>query len=250
MIALLAITSRLARRAATRSRRHLLTLAAASLVIAINWGTYIYGVTNGHVLEVSLGYFITPVVTVLMGVVVLGERLRPAQWGALCVAGLAIGVLAVQSDRPPWIAVVLALSFGTYGLLQRTVSVGAVEGPAIETAVLVPVATAYLLLLGAGGSGTLTTQGPAHAVLLLGAGFVTAVPLLLFGAAASRVPLTTLGLLQYVAPSVQFLPGVALFREPLPALRLLGLLLVWLALAVFVADLVRHRARASRGAAT
>jgi chloramphenicol-sensitive protein RarD len=244
---LLALTRRLAGvRAAVRDRRRLLMLTAASVVIAINWGTYIYGVTNDHVVEASLGYFINPIVTVLMGVVVLGERLRPAQWAALGIAGIAVAVLTVQNGRPPWIALVLAFSFGTYGLLKKTVGVGAVEGLAIETAVLVPAAAAYLVVLGAGGSGTFTTEGPGHVLLLVGAGLVTAVPLLLFGAAASRVPLTTLGLLQYLAPSIQFVLGITLFAEPLPALRLAGFVLVWIGLALFTADLVRHHRRAAR----
>jgi chloramphenicol-sensitive protein RarD len=247
VVLLLGLTGRLARvRAAVRDRRRLLMLTVASVAIAVNWGTYIYGVTNDHVVETSLGYFINPIVTVLMGVVVLGERLRPAQWTALGIAGVAVAVLTVQNGRPPWIALALAFSFGIYGLLKKTVGVGAVEGLAIETAVLVPVATAYLIVLGGGGSGTFTTQGPGHVALLVGAGIVTAVPLLLFGAAASRVPLTTLGLLHYLAPSIQFVLGITLFGEPLPGLRLAGFVLVWLGLALFTADLVRHHRRQLR----
>ena len=247
VVVLLAITRRLAQvRAAVRDRRRLLMLTGASVVIAINWGTYIYGVTNDHVVEASLGYFINPIVTVLMGVVFLGERLRPTQWTALGIAGLAVAVLTVENGRPPWIALVLAFSFGTYGLLKKTVGVGAVEGLAIETAVLVPVALTYLLVLAAGGTGTFASEGAGHALLLVGAGIVTAVPLLLFGAAASRVPLTTLGLLQYLAPSIQFVLGITLFGEPLPPLRLIGFLLVWLGLALFTADLVRNHRRTLR----
>jgi chloramphenicol-sensitive protein RarD len=244
---LLAVTRRVARvRAAVRDRRRLLLVSAASVVIAVNWGTYIYGVTNGHVVETSLGYFINPIVTVLLGVVVLGERLRPVQWTALGAAGVAVAVLTVENGRPPWIALVLAFSFGAYGLLKKTAGVGAVEGLAIETAVLFPVAAGYLALLGVSGTATFGSEGVGHAALLLGAGAVTAVPLLLFGAAASRVTLTTLGLLQYLAPTMQFALGVTLFDEPLPVARLLGFVLVWIGLALFTADLVRHHRRQAR----
>jgi chloramphenicol-sensitive protein RarD len=197
-------------------------------------------VQSGQVVETSLGYFINPLFTVLLGVLVLGERLRRAQWAALSLAALAVLVLSVENGRPPWIALVLASSFGAYGLLKKTAGVGAVEGLAVETAVLAPVAAVYLLAV---GGGTVATEGPLHAVLLVGSGVVTAVPLLMFGAAAVRVPLVTLGLLQYLAPTMQFALGVLLFDEPMPAVRLLGFVLVWVALALFTADLLRSRRR-------
>ncbi len=247
VVALLAVTRRLPQlRAAVRDRRRLAQISLAAVVIAVNWGTYIYGVTSGQVVETSLGYFVNPIVTVLLGVIVLRERLRPAQWVALGAAFVAVVVLTVENGRPPWIALTLAFSFGTYALLKKTAGVGAVEGLAIETAVLLPVAATYLLVLGAGGQSTFGSEGVGHALLLALSGVVTAVPLLLFGAAASRVPLTTLGLLQYLAPTMQFLLGVTLFDEPLPVVRLLGFMLVWLGLALFTLDLVRHHRRQLR----
>ena len=248
VLALLALTRRLpAVRAAVADRRRLGMLTLAAVVIAVNWVTFIYGVTHDRVVEVSLGYFVNPIVTVLLGVVVLGERLRPAQWAALGAAALAVVVLTVENGRPPWLALALAFSFATYGLLKKTAGVGAVEGLVVETAVLLPVAAGYLALLGISGAGTFGTEGPGHAVLLALSGLVTAVPLLAFGAAASRVTLTTLGLLQYLAPTIQFALGVTLFDEPLPVARLVGFLLVWSGLALFTADLVRS-SRARRAA--
>jgi chloramphenicol-sensitive protein RarD len=244
---LLAVTGRFGRvRAAVADRRRLLALTAAAVVIAVNWGTYIYGVTNERVVETSLGYFVNPIVTVLLGVLVLGERLRRAQWAALGLAGVAVLVLTVENGRPPWIALVLAFSFGAYGLLKKTAGVGAVEGLAIETAVLLPVAAAYVAFLVATGAGTFGSEGPGHGALLALSGLVTAVPLLAFGAAASRIPLTTLGLLQYLAPTIQFVLGVTLFDEPLPVVKLLGFVLVWAGLALFTADFVRHQRRTTR----
>ncbi|MDQ3612272.1 MAG: EamA family transporter RarD [Actinomycetota bacterium] len=251
VVVLLGVTRRLPQlRAAVRDRRRLAQISLAAVVIAVNWGTYIYGVTNDRVVETSLGYFVNPIVTVLLGVLVLGERLRPVQWVAMGAAFVAVVVLTVENGSPPWIALVLAFSFGTYGLLKKTAGVGAVEGLAIETAVLFPVAAAYVVAIGIAGQGTFTSEGGGHAVLLALAGVVTAVPLLLFGAAASRVPLTTLGVLQYLAPTMQFLLGVTLFDEPLPIAKLLGFVLVWIGLALFTVDLVRHHRRQLRLAVT
>ena len=226
-----------------RDRRRVARLALAAVLIAVNWGTYIYGVTSEQVVETSLGYFINPLVTVLLGVLVLGERLRPAQWAALGVAALAVVVLTVETGHLPVLALVLAGSFGSYGLLKKTAGVRAVEGLAIETAVLSPVALAYLLVLGARGTGTFTSAGTGHLVLLVGAGVVTVIPLLMFGAAAQLVTLTTLGLLQYLTPTMQFLLGVLVRHEPLGLAKLLGFALVWSALALFSYDLVRTSRR-------
>jgi len=247
VVVLLAVTRRTAAvRAAVADRRRLLRLALAAVVLSVNWGTYIYGVTHERVVETSLGYFVNPIVTVLLGVLVLGERLRPAQWTALGAAGAAVVVLTVENGRPPWIALTLAFSFGAYGLLKKTAGVGAVEGLAVETAVLLPVAAAYVAVLGVSGDGTFGSEGPGHALLLALSGLITAVPLLLFGAAASRIPLTTLGLLQYLAPTIQFLLGVTLFDEPLPVVKLLGFLLVWAGLVLFTVDAVRAHRRTAR----
>ena len=227
-------------------RRAYVLLSVAAVVITVNWGTYIWGVNNEHVVETSLGYFVNPLVTVLLGVVVLGERLRPAQWGAVALATVAVIVLTLDYGRPPWIALTLAFSFATYGLLKKKAGVGAAESLAVETGVLVLPAAAYLLWLGARGDGTFGTEGLRHAVLLAGAGLVTAVPLLFFSAAATRVPLTTLGLLQYLAPTFQFAIGIFLYGEPLPPVRLVGFVLVWAALAVFTVEALEHRRRQIR----
>jgi chloramphenicol-sensitive protein RarD len=237
---LLQVTRRWAQlRAAVADRRRLLRLSLAAVAIALNWGVYIYGVQSDQVVEASLGYFVSPLLTVLLGVLVLGEPLSRSQWISLGAAGLAVLVLTVEGGRPPWIALVLACSFGLYGLLKKTVGIGPLEGLAVETAVLTPVAAVFLLA----GAGTFTTEGPGHVALLVGGGVVTAIPLLLFGAAAGRVTLTTLGMLQYVTPTIQFLIGVLLLHEPMGPVRLLGFALVWTALAVFTVDLLRQRRR-------
>jgi chloramphenicol-sensitive protein RarD len=199
-------------RALFRDRRVFLLLSLAAVVITINWGTYIYGVTNDRVVESSLGYFMNPLVTVLMGVLILGERLRSLQWLAMGVGAVACIVLTVDYGRPPWIALVLAFSFGTYGLAKKQAGAEAVESLTLETMLLAPLALGYLAWLTMQGSSTFGTEGIGHAVLLMSAGLVTAVPLLCFGAAAIRVPMVTLGLLQYLAPVLQFGLGVAYFH--------------------------------------
>jgi chloramphenicol-sensitive protein RarD len=216
-----------------RGTRELRLLSVAAVVIAVNWGVYIWGVNHDHVVETSLGYFVNPLVTVTLAVVVLGERLRRTEWLAVAVAALGVVVLTVQAGRPPWIALVLAVSFGSYGLVKKVVGVRPAEGLVVETAILGPLALGYLLAIGATGSGHFTTQGTGHALLLAGAGPVTAIPLLAFAGAAPRVPLSRLGLMQYLTPTMQFLIGVTLRHEPLPATRLAGFVLVWLALALF-----------------
>jgi chloramphenicol-sensitive protein RarD len=221
-------------------------LALAALVIAVNWGTYIWGVNNGHVVETSLGYFINPLVTVLMGVVVLGERLRTLQWAALGIATVAVLGLTVEYGRPPWVALALAFSFACYGLAKKKANVGAVESLTVETLVLAPVAAGYILWLAGQGRSTFGTEGVLHVVLLVSTGVVTAIPLICFGAAATRVSMTTLGLLQYLAPTFQFALGVFLFDEPMPTLRWVGFGLVWLALVIFTVEAVNHRRRQLR----
>jgi chloramphenicol-sensitive protein RarD len=227
-----------------RNRRQVMLLVAAALTISVNWCVYIYGVNSGHVVETSLGYFINPLVTVLLGVVVLGERLRPMQWAAVGVASVAVVLLTVDYGHPPWIALALAFSFGTYGLLKKQAAVGPVRSLTVETAVLFVPATALLVALEVHGTGSFGHVPAAHELLLISTGVVTAVPLLFFGAAAIRVPLTTLGLLQYLAPIFQFLVGVLVYDEQMTAFRLGSFGLVWLALAVFTLDTLRqHRAR-------
>jgi len=210
------------------------SLAAA--LITLNWGGYIYGVNSGHVVETSLGYFVNPLVTVALAVVVLHERLRRLQWIAVGIATAGVVVLAVESGRPPWIALTLAFSFGLYGLIKRVVGVGAVEGLVVETSAIAPIALIYLVVAGASGHETFATHGVGHAVLLASTGAVTAVPLLAFAAAAAVVPLSRLGVVFYLNPTLQFLVGVVVRHEPLSAVRMVGFGLVWIALVVFTAD--------------
>ncbi|WP_166137282.1 EamA family transporter RarD [Nocardioides ochotonae] len=233
-------------RAVLADRRSTLLLGLAAVVISVNWVTYIWGVNNGRVVEASLGYFINPLVTVLMGVMLLGERLRPLQWGAIGVAATAVAVLTWDYGHPPYVALVLAFSFGSYGLIKKTVGVGAIESLTVETALLAPLATAYLVVLGVGGTAQLGQHGIGHVLLFMSAGVVTAVPLLCFGAAATRIPMVTLGLLQYLTPVLQFACGVLIFGEQMPPARWAGFALVWLALAVFTVEALRHRQRQLR----
>jgi chloramphenicol-sensitive protein RarD len=230
-------------RAAIADRRTLLVLGAAAVLIVANWLVFVYGVNSGHVVETSLGYFITPLVSVLLGVAVFRERLRRLQWVAVGAAAVAVVVLTVDYGRPPWIALILACSFGTYGLIKKRAGVDGIQSFGFETAVLFVPAVAYLLFLGSTGEGTFTSEGPGHAALLALGGVFTAVPLMLFGAATFRIPLTTVGVLQYLAPTLQFLIGVAVYGEPMPASRLAGFALVWLALAIFTVDAVRGARR-------
>lgn len=227
--------------AATPRTRRILLVGA--VVITANWVTYIWGVNNGHVVEASLGYFINPLVTVLMGVFLLGETLRRLQWAALGLATLAVVVLTIDYGRPPWVALVLAFSFGTYGLAKKQADAGAVESLAFETAILAPFAAAYVGWLVISGQSSFETDGMGHALLLASTGVVTAAPLICFGAAATRLPMVTLGLLQYLAPVLQFLVGVLILSEDMPVGRWVGFGLVWVALMVFTVESVNHHRR-------
>jgi len=238
--ALLAVGHRLGG-VARLGRLALTRLAVAGLLIGVNWGCYIWGVNNGHVVETSLGYFINPLVTVALGVIVLHERLRPVQWAALGLGLLAVMVITADYGRPPWLALTLAVSFGCYALGKKRVGVGAPEGLLVEASVLVLPAVALLAVLGAQGSASYGRHGPRHDLLLLSAGVATAIPLLFFAGAATRLPLTTLGLLQYLAPVLQLATGVFVRHEPMPPARLAGFVLVWVALVALAVDGVRHR---------
>jgi chloramphenicol-sensitive protein RarD len=229
--------------AAFRDRRSLLLLTVAAVVISVNWTTYIYGVNNDRVVEAALGYFINPLVTVMMGVLVLGERLRRLQWIALGIASFAVVVLTIDYGRPPWVALVLAFSFGTYGLAKKQAGVGPIESLTIETLVLAPFALSYVAWLVATGASNFGSHGAGHSLLFTTTGIVTAIPLMLFGAAAIRVPLVALGLLQYLAPIIQFALGVLLFREDMPVGRWIGFGLVWVALVIFTVETINHRRR-------
>jgi chloramphenicol-sensitive protein RarD len=232
-------------RAAVVDRRAMLILVGAAVLISGNWLIFVYGVNSGQVVETSLGYFINPLVSVLLGVVALGERLRAPQWVAVAIAAAGVTVLTVDYGRPPWIALSLAVSFGLYGLLKKLVRVAAAPGLFLETALVAVPAVATLAVLHAQGQGTAGNAGTGHLLLLVGSGVATAVPLLLFAAATSRIPLSTVGLLQYLTPSMQLAIGVFVYGEPMPALRLVGFAVVWLALAVFTVDSLRA-AHASR----
>ncbi len=226
----------------------LITLAAA--VITLNWGLYIWSVNSGHVVEASLGYFINPLVTIAIGVLLLKERLRPVQWAAVGTGCAAVVVLTVGYGRPPWISLCLAFSFATYGLVKKKVNLGGVESLAAETAIQFLPALAFLAWLSARGDSTFTTEGAGHAALLASAGIVTALPLVCFGAAAIRVPLSTIGLLQYMTPVFQFLLGILYFHEEMPPERWAGFALVWLALTLLTWDALRTARRTARALAT
>ncbi|MGW0546995.1 EamA family transporter RarD [Streptomyces altiplanensis] len=226
-----------------RRPRKLGLIAVAATVITVNWGLYIWAVNSGQVVEASLGYFINPLVTIAMGVLLLKERLRPVQWTAVGVGFAAVLVLAVGYGRPPWISLVLAFSFATYGLVKKKVNLGGVESLAAETAVQFLPALGYLLWIGSHGDATFGAEGLGHAGLLAATGIVTAVPLVCFGAAAIRVPLSTLGLLQYLAPVFQFGLGVVYFHEAMPPERWAGFSLVWAALALLTWDALRTARR-------
>jgi chloramphenicol-sensitive protein RarD len=230
-------------RALFRDRRVFALLAVGAAVITVNWATYIWGVNNGRVVEASLGYFINPLVTVLMGVFILGERLRPLQWGAMAVAGTAVAVLALDYGRLPWVALVLAFSFGTYGLAKKTANAGAIESLTLETILLAPIAAAYIAWLVATGQSNFGSHGTGHALLFTTTGIVTAIPLICFGGAAIRVSMVTLGLLQYLAPILQFALGVVWFHEDMPPGRWVGFILVWIALAIFTVEAIHHHRR-------
>ncbi|MFD7442585.1 EamA family transporter RarD [Streptomyces sp. NPDC059909] len=252
-VALLALRRWAWIRGLLRDPRKLGLIAVAATVITVNWGVYIWAVNAGQVVEASLGYFINPLVTIAMGVLLLKERLRPAQWAAVGIGFAAVLVLTVGYGRPPWISLILAFSFAVYGLIKKKINIGGLESLAAETAVQFLPALGYLVWLGAQESATFGTEGAGHAALLAATGVVTAVPLVCFGAAAIRVPLSTLGLLQYLAPVFQFLLGVVYFHEAMPTERWAGFSLVWLALTILTWDALRTarrtRAEAARLAA-
>ncbi|WP_371330239.1 EamA family transporter RarD [Streptomyces sp. TP-A0356] len=229
-----------------RQPRRLALITVAAAVITVNWGVYIWAVNSGHVVEASLGYFINPLVTIAIGVLILKERLRPFQWAAVAVGFAAVLVLTIGYGRPPWISLCLAFSFATYGLVKKKVSLGGIESLAAETAVQFVPALAYLLWLSAHGGSTFASHGAGHATLLAATGVVTALPLVCFGAAAIRVPLSTLGLLQYLAPVFQFLLGIFYFHEAMPPERWAGFALVWLALSLLTGDALRTARRSAR----
>ena len=224
-----------------------LLLTLASALISINWVIYIYAVNNGHVVDAALGYFINPLVTVALGLLVFRENLNRAQFAALGIAVIAVVVLAVEVGSLPVIGLGLALSFGLYGAIKKVVPVDPRVSVGIEAGLAAPFAIAYLVVLHVTGHATFTDHGPSHVVLMILSGVFTALPLLLFAAAAQRLPLVTMGLLFYLTPAMQLTWGVVVGHEPMPPARWLGFALIWLALAVFTADAWR-RARVDRRA--
>ena len=222
-----------------RQPKVLAAFVASALLIGANWLAYIWAVTNGHVLDASLGYFITPLVNVLLGMTLLHERLRRAQWVALSLAALGVVWLAWQAGHPPWIALLLAASFGGYGLMRKVAVLGALEGLTLETMLLAPLALGVLALAAYRGDGSFPATDALTNLWIIALGPLTAVPLLLFAAGARRLSMTTLGLMQYIGPTIQFAVGVWLFHEPFSTARLIGFGFIWLALLVYTADGLR-----------
>jgi chloramphenicol-sensitive protein RarD len=231
-----------------RDRRVMLLSLAAGILIAVNWTVYVAASTSGLIVEAALGYFINPIVSIAIGVVLLRERLRPGQWAAVGISVVAVLVLAIGYGQPPWIALTLAFSFGFYGYLKNRMGgrVTAVAGLTLETAWLVPLAAAALVAVELAGGISMGRAGIGHALLLSFAGIITAVPLLLFAAASRRLPLSVLGFIQYFSPLLQFVVGVAVLREPMPLERWIGFGLVWLALVVLSTEAIVQRRRAAR----
>ncbi|GAA2546326.1 chloramphenicol-sensitive protein RarD [Neomicrococcus aestuarii] len=226
---------------ALRTPRTVGMLALASALIAVNWVVYTFAVLNGETVSAALGYFINPLVSTFLGVVILKERLRPLQWVAVGFGLLAVVVLTVGYGSLPLIALTLAFSFGLYGLVKNRLghSITTTTGLTIETLVLVPFSLAFLAYLAATGQTTITSEGPGHFLLLMGTGIITAVPLLFFGYAAQRLPLSVIGSLQYIAPALQFVTAVVVFHEEMPPERWWGFALVWVAIAILTVDSIR-----------
>lgn len=225
-----------------RHRRTASMLVLASIFLSINWGVYIWAVNHDHVVESALGYYVNPLVVISFGVILLRENLRPLQWIAVSLGLIAVVVLSIDLGRLPWIALALAFSWGFYGLIKNRLSLGAVEGLGIESLIVAVPALIYLTSLGLNGQGTFGTK-PGLTALLIGAGAVTAVPLLLFNGAATRLPLTMIGLLQYLNPTTQFLIGWLLRHEPMSSARWVGFIFIWSALVVLATDGIRHQRR-------
>ncbi|MGP3912854.1 EamA family transporter RarD [Nonomuraea sp. 10N515B] len=231
--------------AIVRRPRDLALLAFAGLLTSVNWALFIWATMNGHVVDAALGYFITPLVSVTLGVALLGERLRAGQWAAIGLGAAAVAVLTVAYGGFPWIALTLAATFGAYGLIKKRVGVGAVEGLMVETAVLFPFAAIYTVVLQASGQATFGHISVANTLLGVGSGFVMMAPMLLFGAATTRIPLSLVGMLQFLEPVVQFLIGILVFREVMPAARWAAFALLWVALAVLTTEGLRTRSPTS-----
>ncbi|MDT0267615.1 EamA family transporter RarD [Streptomyces sp. DSM 44915] len=230
-------------------KRLAMVLLSAALITA-NWAVFIWCVAQDRVLEASLGYFINPLLTIAVGVLVLRERLRPAQWVAVGLGVLAVLVMSVAYGQVPWLSLSLSVSFAAYGLVKKKTALDGLEGFTADTAFQFLPALAVLLVVGARGEGSFTAEGPGHALLLVLSGLATALPLIFFGAATVRLPLSTVGLMQYIAPSTMFLLGLFVFHEEMPPERWLGFGLVWGALSVLTWDVLRQAGRRQRTVAS
>lgn len=233
---LLAVMRRWSWLAQVADARVLLRFFASAIAVSANWGIYIWAVAAGHIVDASLGYFINPLVNVLIGTLFFAERMRPAQWTAVALAALGVAWLTWQAGELPWIGLSLAALFAAYGWLRKTASLGAIEGLALETALLTPLALAYLIWLAFSGSSAFVSGSIGTEALLMLAGPVTALPLLFFAAGARRIPFSMLGMIQYIAPTLQLLIGVWLYHEPFAAEKAAGYVLIWIALAVFTVE--------------
>jgi chloramphenicol-sensitive protein RarD len=211
-------------------------LCASATLISINWITYVWGIAANRVVETSLGYFINPLVNVVLGVAILRERLNPAQWTAVAIAAAGVGYLTWSAGHPPWISLILAFSFGLYGLVRKLVQVDALAGFGAETLLLLPVGLAYLVWCEIAGVGAVLGAGLGVNLLLIVGGPLTAVPLVLFAFGARRIPYSTVGLLQYIGPTIQLILAVLVFKEPFSGPRVVGFILIWTALAIYAAD--------------
>jgi chloramphenicol-sensitive protein RarD len=221
-----------------KSPKKVIGLLATTVLISINWITYIWATNNGHVVEAALGYYINPLIIISFGVILLREKMRPLQWLAVGIAAIGVGILTYDYGRLPWVAISLALSWGTYGLVKKKLDLGALDGLAIETLIsLIPYGF-YLLYLGHNGTGQFGHK-PLLTILLISAGAITAIPLLLFNGSTTRLPYSTIGLLQYITPTIQFSIGVWLRHEDMPTARWVGFIVIWFALAALGTDLVR-----------
>jgi chloramphenicol-sensitive protein RarD len=245
MVVVVAVVRRLGDIRAITVRTWLL-LTAASALISVNWVIYIYAVNNGHVVDAALGYFINPLVTVALGLLVFRERLNRAQFVALAIAVVAVVVLTVEVGSPPYIGLGLALSFGLYGAVKKVVPTDPRVSVGIEAGIAAPFAIVYIVVLHVIGKGTFADHGPGHVTLMILSGVATALPLLFFAAAAQRLPLVTMGLLFYLTPAMQLTWGVFVGHETMPLARWLGFALIWLALAVFSADALWRSRRVDR----
>ena len=228
------------------NKRTLLTLLIAAVFISINWLVYVYAIASDQVVQASLGYFINPLISVALGILLLRERLRRLQWVAVGIAVVAVAILTVSYGELPWISLILGFSFGMYGLLKKLANVGSTDSLLIETAALAPLALALMGVWEVNGRAAFVLDDWQISMLLILLGPVTALPLLAFGGAATRIPLSTLGLLQYITPILQFIIGVFIFGEAMPGSRWLGFVFVWIALMVFSSDAYRHSRRRSR----